>query len=335
MSVVVGIDTSCYTTSCAAVSDTGEVLASCRRLLPVRQGERGLRQSDAVFAHIKQLPLLVSDAIARCGPQEILAVAASSAPRDAADSYMPVFQVGRTVAEAMAAALRVPCYMTTHQRGHLAAARLHSGIKPGDHLALHLSGGTTELLSVRRKELTLLGGSMDLHAGQLVDRCGVALGLPFPSGPHLEELALQGSSSARLPVSMDRRGLSCHFSGAEAQIARWIHDGEKPQDIACEVYDLLARTVSRMLTAAEKETEIHQALIAGGVASSPLFRKLLRERTARRTTTLHLCFGQPEYSGDNAVGVALIGMAEWKKEVQAQEHTAAEMPGGQDGCQDN
>ena len=306
--VVIGFDTSCYTTSCAAVTTEGEVIASCRRLLPVPRGERGLRQSEAVYAHVRQLPELVESLAGAVGEASVAAVCASRTPRDDPQSYMPVFQVGDAHARALAAMLGVPCFVSTHQRGHISAARVDSGIGPGDMLALHLSGGTTEILSLRGEELTLLGGSADLHAGQLVDRTGVALGCGFPAGPELERLAERGKAGAKLPVSMDRDAMQVHISGAESQVQRWIARGEMPpEDIAREVYDFLARTVCRLVTAAADRTGIRQALIAGGVASSPLLRGMVRVRTARAMPDMSLYFGRPEYSGDNAVGIALIG----------------------------
>lgn len=315
--VIIGLDTSCYTTSAAAVTAEGEVIASCRRLLPVPQGERGLRQSEAVFIHVRQLPEQIEALAGHLKDCEIVAVCVSRRPRDEEASYMPVFHAGDAQGRSLAALLGVPCFATTHQRGHIAAAQVDSGIQPGNLLAVHLSGGTTEVLSLVDDELTLLGGTLDLHAGQVVDRTGVALGLPFPSGPHLEKLAVQGTARALLPVSMADGGLSCHLSGAETQVQRWIAQGEMArEDVAREVYDLLARTVARMVTSAADKTGIGQVLIAGGVSSSALFRELVTARIAKRDRSLRVCFGKPEYSGDNAVGVALIGAAQWKKENQ-------------------
>ena len=305
--VVIGIDTSCYTTSVAAVTVEGEVVASCRKLLPVPQGERGLRQSEAVFIHVRQLPERFEELAPFVRDAQIAAVCVSRTPRDDAASYMPVFHAGDAQARGLAAMLGVPCFATTHQRGHIAAAKVDSGIREGDLLALHLSGGTTELLALVNDELSLIGGTLDLHAGQVVDRTGVALGLPFPAGPHLEKLARMGTSKARLTMTTREGGLFCHFSGAETQIQRWVKQGEPPCDIAREVYDLLARTVARMVCAGAEKTGIRQVLMAGGVASSTLFREMVRERIAKRDRNLHVCFGKPEYSGDNAVGVALIG----------------------------
>ena len=315
--VVVGLDTSCYTTSAAAVTVDGQVVASCRQLLPVKLGERGLRQSEGVFIHVRQLPGRLEELREFIRGDEIVAVCASSRPRDEEESYMPVFQVGDAQARGMAAMLGVPCFASTHQRGHVAAAMVDSGIAPGDLLAVHLSGGTTELLSLRGEELTLLGGTLDLHAGQVVDRVGVALGLPFPAGPHLEKLALQGHAEVRLPVSMAEGGLRCHLSGAESQAQRWIASGAiSPEDTAMEIYDLLARTVARMILAGAAKTGIRQVLIAGGVASSALFRRLVTERIRKSDRGLRVCFGKPEYSGDNAVGTALIGAQKYRQMME-------------------
>lgn len=305
---VIGLDTSCYTTSCAAVTADGEVIASCRQLLPVAAGQRGLRQSEAVFHHVRQLPALMEELAGRLQGARIAAVCASGTPRDDPESYMPVFQVGDAQARALAAMLGVPCFSSTHQRGHIAAARLDSGAEDGDLIAVHLSGGTTEVLALSGDDLTLLGGTADLHAGQLVDRAGVAMGLPFPAGPELEKLARLGQSAARLPVSMERGSLLVHLSGAETQVQRWIAGGELTREtIAREIYDFLARTVARLVLGARGRTGIGQALIAGGVASSALFRELIMARVGKQDPSLKLCFGRPEYSGDNAVGAALIG----------------------------
>ena len=314
--VFLGFDTSNYRTSVAAVERDGTLCLNFRQLLPVDAGERGLRQSDAVFQHVRQLR--TADELLRQVTREhpVAGVAVSVRPGDPEDSYMPVFQVGHTVAAMLAAALGVPLMTTTHQRGHLAAAALHTGFTPDrPGLAVHLSGGTTDLLFLNGEELTRLGRSLDLHAGQLVDRVGVAMGLPFPSGPMLEQLAGKGKSAGRLGCSMAEEDCSCHFSGAESQAQRWLASGALPkEDIAREIYDLLARTLCRLLRAGAGKTGAKQALIAGGVAASPLLRQLLEERVRKQMPGLRLFFGQPELSGDNAVGVALLGWAAMKEE---------------------
>lgn len=307
--LALGLDTSNYTTSAALCSSHGEILQS-RRLLPVKTGERGLRQSEAVFAHVRQLAQQVEN-VMKAANEPLSCVCASVSPRDGEDSYMPVFNVGEMVGRSIAAAHHVPFFTTTHQRGHIRAAKVGTGLNAQRFLALHLSGGTTDVLLMDGEILTPLGTSMDLHAGQLVDRIGVALGLPFPSGPHLEIMAVQGTAKALVPVSMDEKSLQCHLSGAEAQLMRMIQKGENPNDIAAEVYSILCRTVLRLLKAAAERTGTNEILLAGGVISSQLLRAMLLERNEKRRLNLRLHFGKPEYSGDNAVGVALIGLEKY------------------------
>lgn len=307
-----GLDTSNYTTS-AALCCPGKEPRQLRRLLPVAAGERGLRQSEAVFAHVRQLPQVLLPLLQEA-EEPISCVCASVSPRDQESSYMPVFRVGESQGRSLAAALRVPFFPTTHQRGHIAAARFGSGLTAARFLALHLSGGTTDVLLADGDQLSPLGASMDLHAGQLVDRVGVALRLPFPAGPHLEEMARKGACKNRVPVSMDENGLHCHLSGAEAQLMRMIAAGCPPEDTAAEVYGVLCRTVLRLLSAAAETTGVSEVLLAGGVASSALLRELLMERIEKRRLGLRLYFGRPEFSGDNAVGAALIGLEQLIKE---------------------
>ena len=312
---VIGFDTSNYRTSVAVVTEDREILLNYRELLPVSQGERGLRQSEAVFAHLRELRK-AQDALRKAARDlSIRAVAASVRPRDPEESYMPVFLAGAENAGILAAMLDVPYIETTHQRGHLAAAVWGTPLERAEHyLAVHLSGGTTDLLHWQANRLTQIGGSLDLHAGQLVDRAGVAMGLPFPSGPELEKLAVLGKSEGRLGCSMERDDLWCHFSGAESQMQRLIAAGGIPREnLAREVYDVLARTLCRMLAAGARVSGERLALITGGVASSPLFRKLLMERMRHNRQGPEIFFGSAELSGDNAVGIALIGMQSLKQ----------------------
>ena len=313
MRVTLGFDTSCYTTSAAAVNEHGEVLASSRMLLPVAQGQRGLRQSEAVFAHVRQMPQVMDGLMEQLAGKDaqIVAVCASAAPRDEADSYMPVFTVGLGHARVLADALGVPLFETSHQQGHVAAGLVGQKRPEDAFVALHLSGGTTELLECRDGTLKLIGGCADLHAGQMVDRVGVAMGCPFPAGPSLEKLAMSCETAAQslLPVSVEKNGLTCHLSGVETRAQQWIREGKMTHEqIAAEVFDVLARTVARLLAAACEQTKTRQALVVGGVASSTLLRELLDRRLQKQRRQIDVLFGQPQYSADNAVGVASIGM---------------------------
>jgi len=320
MDVVLGLDTSCYTTSCA-LSGGGGLIGQQRRLLTVEKGGRGLMQSEGVFQHVGRLPALVERLLEEAGHPRVAAVCASTRPRPVEGSYMPVFTVSEGFGRSMAAALNVPFFATSHQEGHIRAAMVDTALRPEDSfLALHLSGGTTEIVRVAQGKLELIGGSNDLHAGQFVDRVGVRLGLPFPAGPELEALARRGRAQARLPIWV--RGSECSFSGSESAAQRLIDAGGiSPEDMAAEVYSCVARAVAKTLWNAARQTGEKKLLLAGGVASSALLRALLPDRMRRLGADVALSWGRPELSGDNAAGVALIG---YEKLTEGKTHGEAD-----------
>lgn len=305
MKAVLGIDTSCYTTSCALVSPEGEILADARQVLPVGEGQRGFRQSTALFHHVQQLPGVLKQALDEAPDAELRAVAVSTRPRDVEGSYMPVFLAGENTARSVAAAMRLPLLETSHQRGHIYAA-LAGRDMPERFYCLHLSGGTTETLLVEGESIEIIGEGADLQVGQFVDRVGVSLGLPFPSGRHLEALALEGRAESLFPASV--QGFRMSFSGAETQAQRLI--GKKPpEDIAREVYSVLARSLAKLFAALEEDIEI---VLMGGVASSALLRELITERMNRLRMRKKIVYAPARLASDNAVGVALYGAKHYK-----------------------
>ncbi|MCW2277335.1 O-sialoglycoprotein endopeptidase [Heliophilum fasciatum] len=318
---VLGVDTSCYTTSLALVDQEGKLRAEARKILPVAQGERGLRQGEALFCHVQQLPGVMEALYATLqGQAEALpvkAVAVAVRPRPDEASYLPVFRAGESMARCLAAVLQVPLIATSHQEGHLMAG-LYSAF--ADHgrewlerpfLAVHLSGGTTELLLVQPGQdgalaIDKLGGTTDLHAGQLVDRIGVALGLPFPAGPAFEGLAATVEGTQELTFTTYVHGYEVSFSGVEAQALRQIAHCPGPL-VARAVEAALAKTLEKWLRRAIEETGLRRVLIVGGVAANGYLRQRLRRRLEHRAVGATLAFATPALSGDNAVGVAVMG----------------------------
>lgn len=301
-----GIDTSCYTTS-VACTDGKSIVFQKGAMLSVAFGDRGLRQSEGLFQHVKQLSPLLTELLSTVDKSRIACVAVSASPTAKENSYMPVFLAGLHQAETLAAALGVPLIRTDHQSGHIRAALYgnESLLNRDRFFAVHISGGTTDLLLVEpNKEdsyrIETLGTSTDLHAGQFVDRVGVALSLPFPAGKHLETLASEATAhDVKLPSAV--KGMDCSFSGAESAAQRLLHS-VPDAELAYGVYDCLARTLSKMFSRAVETYGELPFLICGGVASSMLLRTLLKQRFHGR-----LYFGRPELSSDNAVGVALLG----------------------------
>ena len=270
-----GIDTSNYTTSLAVV-EGGALLFQRKLLLAVKPGECGLRQSDALFAHTKNLPLLFEEIRPLLVGKKIVSVGVSDKPRNAEGSYMPCFLAGVSVAEGISAALGIPLYRFSHQCGHLRAALFsagHSELACEQFGAFHVSGGTTELLSVSPSErgfvTSIVGGTRDLNAGQLVDRIGVTLGLSFPAGPALEVLAAQYKGKIpRKPVKTEDGYV--HLSGVENQARDMLlATGDKPM-VAAFVLDHLARLLVAMSHDFRKKQDL-PLVYAGGVMSNTFY----------------------------------------------------------------
>lgn len=299
-----GIDTSCYTTSLAVIDTQGRLLSERRQLLKVPSGQRGLRQAEGVFLHLQNLPQLAAQLKADVGKFQLKAIAASSRPRPQDNSYMPVFVSGLSFAQTLAPILAVPCYELSHQEGHLLAGLWSAKVNWQDFYAFHVSGGTTELLQVSLGEeikIVELGGSNDLHAGQFVDRIGVALGLPFPAGPALEKLAQNvGSQILKVPTAI--KGLNISFSGPESHVQRLVAAAEvEPALLARGVEHCIAQSLCQLVQNAVSKHGVKPVLFVGGVMANLYIRGYLTQKLA-----LECKFAQTRYAGDNAVGAALF-----------------------------
>lgn len=301
---VLGLDTSNYTTS-AAVFD-GEGGRNQGRLLEVRPGELGLRQSDALFQHVKHLPEVVEALLGEGGLGTVQAVGASTRPRAVEGSYMPCFLAGASQGQVLSQVLGVPFYTFSHQQGHLAAAAWSAGrldLLDRPFLAWHLSGGTTELLRVEPEEdgvavrAEILGGTSDISAGQLIDRTGVLLGLPFPAGKGVEKLSRQAQKREYYKVKVN--GLTFSLSGMENKVRQMVQRGEEPAEVAWFAQETVCRVVQACTKAAMEQYPGLPVLCSGGVASNGRLKELLRQNCGA-------LFAQPQFSTDNAMGTAIL-----------------------------
>ena len=301
MNAVIGIDTSNYTTSIAFYDGIGG--ENCSKLLPVKQGELGLRQSDAVFAHIKSLPELSGRLFSHIQAANITAVGVSTRPRAVEGSYMPCFLVGYSHARLLADALNVPLVEVSHQQGHVAASLWSAGhmeLLSQPHLAWHLSGGTTELLMVepvgKNVACTKIGGTSDISAGQLIDRTGQLLQLPFPSGKHLDVLSQQAAGADLFRVKC--ADMTFSLSGVQNKVQQYHEKNGIPAETAAYALRCVAFAVFRATQQALQRYPGLPVVFSGGVASNTMLRQTLEP--------LNPIFAKPQYSTDNAMGVAVL-----------------------------
>lgn len=300
-----GIDTSCYTTSVAVIGEDGSLLSEARQILSVKPGRCGLQQSEMVFQHTRNLPLLMEKAL-QSDDIEICGVGVSCCPRSIADSYMPAFLAGVSAAKSIAAVSKIPLYTISHQENHMEAGMWSAGAPKAERfLMLHASGGTTDMLLAQKEadgryQLEQIGGSMDLHAGQFIDRVGVALGLQFPTGPELEKLAETADYMTELPVSV--RKLQVSLSGPATAALRKLQAGEDKAALALGVEYVLAETFARMLRNGAAAYDAADVLLVGGVASNKFIRAHAEEKLQKRN--IRLWVPEARFSCDNASGCA-------------------------------
>ncbi len=297
-----GIDTSNYTTSAAAVTSAGEVFCA-KRLLSVPQGEKGMRQSDALFCHTRDLPSLVEEVLSQVkekyGAYHILAIGVSDTPRRQKGSYMPCFLAGVNAAKSAACLLDVPLFTFSHQEGHIEAVRggAEKKFSEKEFYAFHLSGGTTEFLRVSedggRYRAEIVSEALDLTCGQLIDRCGVKLGLPFPAGRELEALAAKSEKNYRIRIPKKEKGIN--LSGFENQFDRMLQNGESRENAAKFVFDVVKEAILSLLSFGEAGKTV---LFSGGVTSSFLLKNALDRE--------NFIFAPPAFTADNAIGIAYL-----------------------------
>ncbi|MBE6991895.1 MAG: DNA-binding protein [Ruminococcaceae bacterium] len=291
----VGFDTSNYTTSVAAYDGSG--IISRARLLDVPEGTLGLRQSDALFMHVKRLPELAQSLAESLG-KKIDAVGASSRPREVEGSYMPCFLAGLSQAKVLSQMMALPFYEFSHQQGHIAAVAYSTGneeLLKKPLLAWHLSGGTTELLLVQPvKNLfacRIIGGTSDISAGQLIDRTGKLLGLNFPAGKALDAMAADVRG-----FNVKLNGLSFSLSGVENKVMQLKTSGAPNEEIAGFTLSTIVSAVKRTTEAALKQYGDLPVMFTGGVASNSVLRRKISGGI----------FAEPRFSTDNAFGVAAL-----------------------------
>lgn len=300
----IGIDTSNYTTSFSICDINGQILNNFKVPLRVKEGERGLRQSDAVFAHIKNFPEIAKMIAVNSDKYDFLAVGHSAFPRDVEGSYMPCFLVGEALSDMIASLYKIDNYRFSHQTGHIRASMYSSGAEfDKNFIAFHVSGGTTEILHVTVENnnyvINLIGGSKDLHAGQLIDRVGVAMGLQFPCGPKIEQLS-KANDKVIPAIKTCVNGFLCNMSGAENSAIK-IYEQTKDMSLVSDyIVSFVYKTIEDLTLNLREKYPYEQIVYAGGVMSNSIIQNKLKN------TFENVYFASPEFSSDNASGIALL-----------------------------
>lgn len=307
-----GIDTSNYKTSVALVDNNGNIVSDCRRFLAVKEGQRGLRQSEALFQHVNNLPELVEKVIdAAGGGKNIDIVSVSSKPRPVEGSYMPVFNAGVSFGKVAAKVAGAHYAEFSHQEGHVEAVKFFSELKDEDDIvAFHFSGGTTEAVYIGDGSFDICAGSRDIAYGQLIDRVGVKLGMAFPAGEEMDRLAtaVLSEKGFRHKCEVVLPKIKCsegfvNLSGIETAAMRLIEENVNTQELIFFLFKRISQSIIDMIRDTSEKTGCMNFLFAGGVSSS----EFVREYIASENLKQRIVFGKGELSQDNAVGIALLG----------------------------
>lgn len=311
-----GIDTSNYKTSIAVVDKLGNAILDERKFLDVKKGERGIRQSEALFQHINNLPTLF-DKLADYPElkNNIKAVSVSKTPRPLPGSYMPVFNAGYSIAKSLSSVLRIPLYEFSHQEGHIKAVKFHSSIgEIKRFIAFHFSGGTTEAILIDESQCCntkyeIIGGSKDISYGQLLDRIGVSLGMRFPCGEAMDELICNSDTEftiQKVPKIKVKNGY-INLSGIETASQKLVNVSDK-YNLVKSIFTRITESIEEMTKQLANIYGVRDFIYSGGVASSKFIKDNLKSE-------YNIYFGEPNLSTDNAVGIALLGRMKYGTET--------------------
>lgn len=312
-SIYLGIDTSCYTTSIAAIDENNKIVFDKRKLLSVSKGKIGLRQSEGVFQHMNNLPILINEVSQILQNYEIKAIAVSKSPRKIKESYMPVFMAGVNFAKVIQSVTKSKIYFTTHQEGHIAAAMFDINFNFEEFISLHLSGGTMEVLKVNGPykgefKTEILANTNDISCGQIIDRVGVKLGLDFPSGKYIDELSLNYHME-KIPYKFHIKNNVVNLSGLETYLYNECLNKKTKEEVSYILMKNISKMINKLLTNICEKNKFNTVLWTGGVSSSQFLRNELS------LTKFKNYFARPIYSTDNALGVAYISKLKFDGEI--------------------
>ncbi|MDW5300322.1 MAG: hypothetical protein SA378_09315 [Sedimentibacter sp.] len=316
---ILGIDTSAYTTSIALIdAKENKIIDDKRKVLLVPLGQRGLRQQDAVFQHLKNFQELYSEI--NVDMKLISTVAVSSRPRNVDGSYMPVFTVGQNYGKIIAETLNCSYIEYSHQENHIAASliELYKEIND-DILAIHISGGTTEFLGAKKAQkgysTEIVGGSKDITFGQLIDRIGTLMEFPFPCGLYMEKSIQNISEVDKIKIPPIKGTTFINLSGMENYYNNlYLQNKYSKETIIYSLFNYIASCILHIIKQIQSIYCFKTIIITGGVASNNTIRNLVLEELNDK---LRVIFPSKVNSSDNAVGLAYLPIIDrWYNEIK-------------------
>lgn len=306
--LILGIDTSAYTTSIAvAEAATGKIISDLRRVLSVGEGQKGLRQQEAVFQHLKNFIELYEQL--DMDLSKINTVSVSSRPRNVEGSYMPVFTVGQNFGRAIARTLNAEYMEYSHQENHIGAALMeHYKEINRNILAIHISGGTTEFLHVNKLskgyEAEIIGGTRDITLGQLIDRIGTCMGFPFPCGYHMEKYLHSNTDIEKIKYPSIAKSQFINLSGMENYYKNlYTSNKYNKASIVCSLFEYASSCILNITEQLQNQYKFDAIIVTGGVASNSIVRNKMTDRFG---SEVKLVFPSISNSSDNAVGSAYL-----------------------------
>ena len=308
--IILGLDTSCYTTSIAAITLDKKIILNEKIILKVKKDCKGLRQSEAVFQHVNNMGEISQIINNKLKDYKVIGICASTKPRPIDNSYMPVFSVGSNFGKLLSSINNCDFYETSHQENHIEASLFNNNLNNKKRfLAVHISGGTTEILLVEKEnsgyKIDIVGGSLDVSFGQLIDRLGVKLNYNFPCGKYIDENAIKCEKKIEQGLKTSVKEGYMNLSGIENKINKIIdtYDNEYMSKI---LLDTLVRCMYKSLIFVCEKYNINEVLFGGGVSASQYINKELSQKLKKEKIKAY--FTKPQYATDNALGCAIIGL---------------------------
>ena len=335
--IVLGIETSCDETGVGVVRGTELMADAVASSVDEHARFGGVVPEVASRAHLEAMTPTVHRALrdAEITMGDVDAIAVTAGP-----GLMGALLVGVAAAKAYAFALDVPLYGVNHLAAHVAVDRLEHGALPQPAIALLVSGGHSSLLRVDdiTHEVNALGATIDDAAGEAFDKVARLLGLPFPGGPHIDELSQHGRSDAihfprGLTAAHDRKKHrhDFSFSGLKTSVARWVESRQREgldvptADVAASFQEAVVDVLAGKAVQACRDEGIEHLVLGGGVAANSRLRAELAARCSDHGIRLRV--PRPGLCTDNGAMVAALGAALMEADIPPSELSFATTSG--------